>query len=383
MPFLFLAFPPLLIVSFAMEVEAAVFALPLLAVTACLASASQSGPIWLNPTLSMANRIFVLQVFLGAAALKGLAVGALLDERRHAHRSANQARMIYETLLENADDMIILSSLDGAWRFVSPAVKKITGWTPREYLAQGPLDVVHPEDRELAQAILSSLADGKSHLTFRFRAPCRGGGYSWVESSLRGIRLPGEMGLTGYVATLRDISRLKLAEESWVAERADLAQKNRDLAEQALRDELTGIPNRRAFNSVLDIELARLERSEQPIALLMIDMIGLRSSTTGMGTLQGTIVSEQLPGTCSIAPAAPPTLWHVWAAKSLPHCFHQRITANPSLCLDFAAFGSVRRPVFIRLSRNFPIADDPAETRRMRADRNRASWLGKQPAQTK
>ncbi len=311
MPFLFLAFPPLLIVSFAMEVEAAVFALPLLAVTACLASASQSGPIWLNPTLSMANRIFVLQVFLGAAALKGLAVGALLDERRHAHRSANQARMIYETLLENADDMIILSSLDGAWRFVSPAVKKITGWTPREYLAQGPLDVVHPEDRELAQAILSSLADGKSHLTFRFRAPCRGGGYSWVESSLRGIRLPGEMGLTGYVATLRDISRLKLAEESWVAERADLAQKNRDLAEQALRDELTGIPNRRAFNSVLDIELARLERSEQPIALLMIDMIGLRSSTTGMGTLQGTIVSEQLPGTCSIAPAAPPTLWHV------------------------------------------------------------------------
>jgi len=272
MPFLFLAFPPLLFVSFAMEVEGAVFAIPLLAVIARVATASGSGPIWLNPSLPMAHRIFALQLFLGTASLKALAVGAVLAERRSADRSANQARMIYETLLENADDMIILSSLDSSWRFVSPAVKRITGWTPEEYLAQGPLDVVYPDDRDLARTILGSIAGGKPHHTFRFRAMCKGGGYAWVESSLRGIHLPGEIGTSGYVATVRDISRLKLAEESWIEERADLARRNRDLAEQALRDELTGIPNRRAFNRVLDLELTRMSRMEQSAALLMIDL---------------------------------------------------------------------------------------------------------------
>lgn len=272
LPFLFLVFPPLLMVSFAMEVEGAVFAVPLLVLTASIATASGYGPIWVDSTLNLASRIFILQVFLGAASLKALAVGAVLDERRRAGQSADQARRIYETLLENADDMIILSSLDGCWRFVSPAVKKITGWMPEEYLAQGAFDVIYPEDRELARIILSSIERGKSHHVFRFRALCKGGGYTWVESSLRGIRLPGETGMMGYVATVRDISRLRLIEESWVAERAELAQKNRDLADAALRDELTGIPNRRAFNRVLEVEMARLRRSEQPIALLMIDL---------------------------------------------------------------------------------------------------------------
>ena len=204
------------------------------------------------------NRADCLLQLAAAGAAVGLSVGALLDERRRAGQAADEAQSIYQTLILNAEDMIVLSTLDGARRFVSPAVEEITGWSPAEYLAQGPRGTMHPEDRGHAQTIIDSLAAGKIHHAFRYRIRCKDGEFRWVEASIRGYSDAGRV--AGYVATIRDISAQKQTEESWLAERALLTQENLHLADLALRDELTGIPNRRAFNQVFDHEAARHAR---------------------------------------------------------------------------------------------------------------------------
>ena len=53
---------------------------------------------------------------------------------------------------------------------------------------------------------------------------------------------------------------------------AALAEANRQLEALAVTDGLTGIANRRHFDSTLALEWARAQRSQQPLALLMLDV---------------------------------------------------------------------------------------------------------------
>jgi diguanylate cyclase (GGDEF)-like protein len=78
--------------------------------------------------------------------------------------------------------------------------------------------------------------------------------------------------VAGYVATIRDISTQIRSEEALFAQNEALASQNRELSDMAMRDELTGIGNRRAFNLMLDYEFVRHVRSRAPLTLLMIDV---------------------------------------------------------------------------------------------------------------
>ncbi|HKO12634.1 MAG TPA: diguanylate cyclase [Acidobacteriaceae bacterium] len=271
-PFLFLLFPPLVLVIFSMGLEGAALAVPALTIISCAALAHQVGPLWLDTRLSFAHRVFLLQVFLATVTAVALSVGALLDERRRAGRSAEEGQSIFQTLIQNSEDMIVLYTLDGKQRFVSPAVHKMTGWSPRDFVSMQHLDTIHPDDRELGRSILSSLAAGKLNHTFRYRALCKDGEYRWVEAFIRGYRHTGSVNVAGYVSTIRDISAQKKTEDTLLAERAVLSQEKEQLADLASRDELTQVPNRRAFNAALKQEAIRHTRIGKPMALLMIDV---------------------------------------------------------------------------------------------------------------
>ncbi|GAC1441848.1 MAG: hypothetical protein NVSMB55_10750 [Mycobacteriales bacterium] len=76
-----------------------------------------------------------------------------------------------------------------------------------------------------------------------------------------------------------------LAEEAAVAiARADAAAL---LSEQARRDTLTGLVNRRGWEEALDSELARAARSGAPLSMLMLDLDGLKAFNDAAGHQAG------------------------------------------------------------------------------------------------
>lgn len=293
-PFVSLLFPPMMAVLFVLGLEGGAFASLAVALIGSWATAHGRGPVWMTPGTSLMDRTLVLQVFLGAVVSVALPIGALLDQRRQAERAAREAQSIYSTLIENADDMIILSTLDGARRFVSPGVARVTGWSAAEYLALGHLGAMHPKDRDHAQTIIESLAAGKLQHVLRYRILCNDRNFRWVEASVHGYSDPASGRVAGYVATVRDISTMVENEAAWIAERASLARENHQLAELASRDELTGIANRRSFNRALDLEAARQSRSAKPLSLLMIDVDHFKKYNDLYGHPRGDLCLRQL-----------------------------------------------------------------------------------------
>jgi diguanylate cyclase (GGDEF)-like protein len=62
--------------------------------------------------------------------------------------------------------------------------------------------------------------------------------------------------------------------------RADLLAR---LGEQALRDELTGLPNRRAWYGHLEHAVARARRTRRPLSVLVLDVDGLKEANDRHG----------------------------------------------------------------------------------------------------
>jgi integral membrane sensor domain MASE1 len=168
-PFLFMVFPTMLLVVLGFGLEGSVFVSVSLTVIACYATAHGHGPILLGHSTGPIHRLIVLQLFLWMSTATALPMGALLDEHRRAEDAADEATVVYQTLLENAEDMIVLSSIDGNHRYVSAASERLTGWTPAEYLAIDRLSTFHPDDRDIARLVIESMLSGKQEHMFRYR----------------------------------------------------------------------------------------------------------------------------------------------------------------------------------------------------------------------
>lgn len=103
---------------------------------------------------------------------------------------------------------------DFNFRYLSPSVKKITGYDHEMLTGMSALDFLdylHPDDMGEVKKLI--LTRGEGHrATFRIRRP--DGNYRWVEYVDRPIRTDGD--IEGYVFGLRDIHEHKLAEEALI-----------------------------------------------------------------------------------------------------------------------------------------------------------------------
>jgi len=206
---------------------------------------------------------------------------------QEAVRQANESQVIYRLLLDNSPEMIVLSSLDESRRYVTAAVERITGFTAEEYLAQKLRDMIHPEEREAFELRIRDLKEGNLQQTFRYRTLQKSGSYCWAEATVIGYLDPVSQSVSGYVATVRDISEEKEREERQNSE-------YRQLSQAASLDELTGIANRRAFNRAIESEARRHTRLTKDVSLLLIDVDYFKAYNDLYGHLPGDLCLKKI-----------------------------------------------------------------------------------------
>jgi PAS domain S-box-containing protein len=116
-------------------------------------------------------------------------------------------------LVESTLDVLIVLEADGCFRYVSPSLRRVTGWDPDEVVGSNALAYIHPDDLPMVTAVLGRMLANpgvESQAEYRFRH--KDGSYRWVQS-LGTSRLD-DPRVHGVVVSARDITdSQRLAEQ--------------------------------------------------------------------------------------------------------------------------------------------------------------------------
>jgi diguanylate cyclase (GGDEF)-like protein/PAS domain S-box-containing protein len=156
----------------------------------------------------------------------------------------------YQAVVEGVGQVIFQTDGDGRMTFLNPAWERLTGVPVEQAVGRPALDFVMPDERPRMAALLS-LREGRMRVQVQHETA--DGDIRWFE--VRGQPAAGGEGVFG---TIADVTETRRSEEQ--------------LAQRALHDPLTGLPNRTLFHDRLDQALAAAHRGRDHVAVLFIDV---------------------------------------------------------------------------------------------------------------
>jgi diguanylate cyclase (GGDEF)-like protein/PAS domain S-box-containing protein len=119
----------------------------------------------------------------------------------------------FERIAENMSDMVALHEPDGRYRWLSPSVKRILGYTSDELIGTNPYELFHPDDWEAIRTNTHEPAiDGDGNILIRYRIRCAKGEYVWFETLTQPI-LDNNGNVKELHTTSRNVTEQKRLEE--------------------------------------------------------------------------------------------------------------------------------------------------------------------------
>jgi len=157
----------------------------------------------------------------------------------------------------------------GRWRYVSPHLERMLGYTPTEWTQRPELwaERLHPDDRERVFAEENHDVASDEPMVTEYRLISREGDIVWVRDEA--VMHVDADGVRYYDGLLTDITERKRFESQ--------------LQYVADHDSLTGLFNRRRFIAELEVELKRRSRNDEPTTVLMVDLDSLKEVNDLLG----------------------------------------------------------------------------------------------------
>ncbi len=224
--------------------------------------------------------ILVVGVLSLVLAAMGILIIIQFRLRSRAERALQKSEAEYRLLAESSGDVVVRLGFDGVRHYVSPAMKQVLGYEPKELTGRRITELIHPDQAAELKAILEALSRGQETATLVHRSRHKKGNDIWLETIFRLARDPANGAPSGIVAVIRDVSDRKAAEEV-------MQSLNNVLKGLAATDALTGIPNRRSFDIALDRECRRAKRARKSVAVIVADVDHFKSYNDRYGHQAG------------------------------------------------------------------------------------------------
>jgi diguanylate cyclase (GGDEF)-like protein/PAS domain S-box-containing protein len=194
-------------------------------------------------------------------------LGRSVAGREKLETELRRSERRFSALVTSSGDIVIVVSANGELQYASPAFTSVLGYPASEAFNLLGETLVHSDDRTALSAALSAAATPGSIIKEEVRLRCADGEWLWFEAAI--TNLTSDPDVNGYVASLRDITRRKDAEDK--------------LAHAALHDSLTGLPNRALILNRAEQMLARARRERTPVAALFLDLDDFKDINDTLG----------------------------------------------------------------------------------------------------
>tara|TARA_R110002073_G_scaffold68403_1_gene170002 strand:+ start:122833 stop:123789 length:957 start_codon:yes stop_codon:yes gene_type:complete len=188
---------------------------------------------------------------------------------------------VYKTLLESTKAIpwrIDWNTME--FSYIGPQIEGVLGWAPHSWMTVDDwADRMHPDDRERVVNFCVAQSQAGIDHEADYRALTKDGGYVWIRDVVHVVRKSnGEV--DALVGFMFDISERKETEEA-------VTRLQKELEDLSYKDGLTGVANRRMFDSLLDKEWASARRTIQPISLIMMDIDFFKEFNDHYGHIAG------------------------------------------------------------------------------------------------
>ena len=187
---------------------------------------------------------------------------------------------VYKTLLESTK--AIPWRID--WKtmtfsYIGPQIEALLGWAPSSWVGVNDwVERMHPDDRDYVVDFCVSQSQAGVDHEADYRALTKTGDYVWIRDVVHVVRNNGEV--EALVGFMFDISERKKNEEQ-------LLRLQRELEALSFTDGLTGVANRRRFDTALEQEWANAQRTGEPLSMVLLDIDFFKQYNDGYGHLLG------------------------------------------------------------------------------------------------
>jgi diguanylate cyclase (GGDEF)-like protein/PAS domain S-box-containing protein len=216
-----------------------------------------------------------------------------------ATQSIDDQSADYKTLLESTKAIpwkIDWNSMKFA--YIGPQIEKLLGWTPASWATvEDWAQRMHPEDRAWVVDFCVAQSKAGTDHEADYRALTKDGEYVWIRDVVHVARNP-DGSVNALIGFMFDISQRKKDEQQ-------LIELQKELEELSFTDGLTGVANRRMFNSIMETEWANARRNNQPLSLIMFDIDYFKQYNDHYGHIQGDACLKQVAEVLGSATARP------------------------------------------------------------------------------
>lgn len=176
--------------------------------------------------------------------------------RRHALAELQRSEARFRTLVRHSSNVVIILDADQRISYLGPTGQRLLNRGSEPDVGKPLLDLVHPEDRSLVKAALvhAALARGQPTLVAEHRLLSGRRDHVWCQATATDLSDDPVIG--GILITAHDITARKAQDQA--------------LRQQALRDDLTGLPNQALLEDRLRQLLALAQRFAGRVSLMLL-----------------------------------------------------------------------------------------------------------------
>lgn len=160
-------------------------------------------------------------VIEGGRPAKICAVHRDITARKMAEQALRESEQRYKSIVENSNDLILLTLPDGTIAYASPACKAINGYEPEELIAEN-IWVIHPDDTDRMRAAFKLARRGEARSSIEYRIVTKLGDTRWVSHSWSPVYV-GDA-LQTVVSVVRDITERKRSDDALHQAHTELEQ---------------------------------------------------------------------------------------------------------------------------------------------------------------